>query len=255
MDLLTDLVKQNPYPKTIDLIIGSPHTAFLCLPTPTVCSRTDATIATGGTPQSIVGLVRARQQFEEQWPPLALTAVQDFSNTQLQRSVHINCPKCHHFHKNTPLTLPTDSDRHTRFKYIKCQHQIFGIGRTSTQTTLASVDSIPLSRVISGLALAVRSCSDQRSPRPSRDINLLPNPSTQVQSAFNLTPTSGLQSPLLVEPVPDVTELSQKPTSTDDIASKEEDPEQHQQPSRQPRRSPLAQAMAIRLPAHPPSQD
>ncbi|KAL9044360.1 MAG: hypothetical protein Q9214_002498 [Letrouitia sp. 1 TL-2023] len=52
--------------------------------------------------------------------------------------------RCHHLHTNVPLRLPWDPERHLRFLCEHCDHPIFGIGRTSTQTTLASVETVPV---------------------------------------------------------------------------------------------------------------
>lgn len=59
---------------------------------------------------------------------------------------HGSCPKCCHLHTNHSFRFPSDLTKHTRFRCEECCHQIFGIGRSSTQTTLASVESIPPSR-------------------------------------------------------------------------------------------------------------
>ena len=56
-----------------------------------------------------------------------------------------NLPKpldrCHHLHTNIALRLPLDPQEHTRFYCDNCEHPILGIGRTSTQTTLASIET------------------------------------------------------------------------------------------------------------------
>ena len=57
-------------------------------------------------------------------------------------SMHVSCPHCKHYHRHTLFTLPKDDSKHTRFKCTTCEYPIMGIGRSSTQTTLASVDSI-----------------------------------------------------------------------------------------------------------------
>ncbi|MCJ1231240.1 hypothetical protein MMC12_007917 [Toensbergia leucococca] len=67
----------------------------------------------------------------------------------IELSYHGNCPKCHHQHTNIPFRFFRDLKKHTRFECKVCKHLMFGIGRTSTQTTLASIES--------------------RSPRPSYD--------------------------------------------------------------------------------------
>ena len=55
---------------------------------------------------------------------------------------HGSCSKCHHLHINARFKLSRDPAKHTRFRCEGCSHQMFGIGRTSTQTTLASVESV-----------------------------------------------------------------------------------------------------------------
>lgn len=57
---------------------------------------------------------------------------------------HGSCSKCHHLHTNKPFRLSLNFLDHVRLRCEKCDHQMFGIGRTSTQTTLASVESISL---------------------------------------------------------------------------------------------------------------
>ena len=49
--------------------------------------------------------------------------------------------RCHHLHTNKRLHLPLDAHKHTRICCDHCDHPIVGIGRTSTQTTLASVET------------------------------------------------------------------------------------------------------------------
>ena len=58
-------------------------------------------------------------------------------------SMHASCAHCKHFHRHIPFKLPKDDSEHKRFKCSVCEYPIVGIGRSSTQTTLASVDSIP----------------------------------------------------------------------------------------------------------------
>ncbi|KAL8818187.1 MAG: hypothetical protein Q9223_003129 [Gallowayella weberi] len=48
---------------------------------------------------------------------------------------------CHHLHTNKALHLPLDPETHTRINCDLCEHPILGIGRTSTQTTLASIET------------------------------------------------------------------------------------------------------------------
>ncbi|KAL8679004.1 MAG: hypothetical protein Q9186_004688 [Xanthomendoza sp. 1 TL-2023] len=55
--------------------------------------------------------------------------------------IHGSCSRCHHLHTNKALHLPLDPERHTRITCDLCEHPILGIGRTSTQTTLASIET------------------------------------------------------------------------------------------------------------------
>ena len=54
---------------------------------------------------------------------------------------HGSCSRCHHFHTNHLFTFPLDSTIHTRLLCERCSHPMFGLGRVSTQSTLASVES------------------------------------------------------------------------------------------------------------------
>ena len=51
---------------------------------------------------------------------------------------HGSCGRCHHFHIAQSIELPL-LDEHVRFFCQRCQHPLFGIGRNSTQISLASV--------------------------------------------------------------------------------------------------------------------
>ncbi len=53
--------------------------------------------------------------------------------------VHGSCSRCHHFHIN--CLVPHDPTAHTRFSCEECGHQMFGLGRSTTQYTLASVNT------------------------------------------------------------------------------------------------------------------
>ena len=63
---------------------------------------------------------------------------------KVDKSANLLC-SCHHLHTNKLLKLPGNPEKHTRILCDGCKHPIGGIGRTSTQTTLASVDTIPSS--------------------------------------------------------------------------------------------------------------
>ncbi|KAI4201161.1 MAG: hypothetical protein LQ350_003476 [Teloschistes chrysophthalmus] len=62
-------------------------------------------------------------------------------NDVFEFPVHGSCSQCHHFHVNKALKLPLDLEQHTRVTCDYCAHPILGIGRTSTQTTLASIET------------------------------------------------------------------------------------------------------------------
>ena len=57
---------------------------------------------------------------------------------------HGSCSECHHFHRRIPFDVSLDDTRSSRFFCERCQHPIFGLGRTDTQLTLASQDSFPI---------------------------------------------------------------------------------------------------------------
>lgn len=59
--------------------------------------------------------------------------------------VHATCRRCHHFHTNVYFSISSETNNHTRFRCERCDFAIFGFGRHSMQTSLASVESLPLS--------------------------------------------------------------------------------------------------------------
>ena len=78
---------------------------------------------------------------------------QDTSETSIGIPFHGSCSRCHHFHINHPLTFSLDSTVHTRLCCERCNHPMFGLGRVSTQNTLASVES--------GSTSSPQACVDQ----------------------------------------------------------------------------------------------
>ena len=66
---------------------------------------------------------------------------QDFSEPIIGIPFHGSCSRCHHFHVNHQFTFSLDSTVHTRLFCERCSHPMFGLGRVSTQNTLASVES------------------------------------------------------------------------------------------------------------------
>lgn len=79
---------------------------------------------------------------------------------------HGSCSKCHHFHINHLFTFSLDSMVHTRLFCEKCNHPMFGLGRVSTQDTLASVES--------GSSFTPRACIDRQGPQPVSQAEAVP---------------------------------------------------------------------------------
>ena len=65
----------------------------------------------------------------------------DSSEANVGIPFHGSCSRCHHFHIGHWFTFPLDSTAHTRLSCQRCNHAMFGLGRVSTQNTLASVES------------------------------------------------------------------------------------------------------------------
>ena len=55
---------------------------------------------------------------------------------------HGSCPKCHHFHINHSFSFRIDPGTHTRLCCERCGHFMFGLGGTSIQSSLASVETV-----------------------------------------------------------------------------------------------------------------
>ena len=79
--------------------------------------------------------------------------LQESSESNIPIPFHGSCSRCHHFHINHPFTLSLDSTVHTRLPCERCNHPMFGLGRVSTQSTLASVES--------GSTFTPRACVDR----------------------------------------------------------------------------------------------
>ena len=82
---------------------------------------------------------------------------------------HGSCSRCHHFHKNHLFTFSVDSTVHTRIFCERCNHPMFGLGRASTQNTLASVES--------GSTFTPIICFDQSGPQPASQAESAPGTS------------------------------------------------------------------------------
>ena len=66
--------------------------------------------------------------------------------------IHGSCSRCHHFHIN--CVVPYDTTTHTRVRCEQCGHQMFGLGSSTTQYTLASVNT--------GTMFLPRSCVEEQ---------------------------------------------------------------------------------------------
>ncbi|MCJ1304647.1 hypothetical protein MMC08_007460 [Hypocenomyce scalaris] len=55
---------------------------------------------------------------------------------------HGSCPRCHHLHTNTGLRYFCNLKKHLRMKCEHCHHEMFGLGSDSTQTSLASEETL-----------------------------------------------------------------------------------------------------------------
>lgn len=79
---------------------------------------------------------------------------------------HGSCSRCHHFHNNHLFTFSLNSTIHTRLFCERCNHPMFGLGRVSTQTTLASVES--------DSAVTPGACVDQQGLQPASQAEPVP---------------------------------------------------------------------------------
>lgn len=105
---------------------------------------------------------------------------QDSAETNVRIPFHGSCSRCHHFHINHPFTFSADSTVHTRLLCERCNHPMFGLGRVSTQNTLASVESVS--------TFTPRACVDRRGQQQQQQQQ---QPASQVETAPN-TPGLGL---------------------------------------------------------------
>ncbi len=83
------------------------------------------------------------------------------SNEFIDSTLSISCRNCRHYNKRLPLKFPRDQSKHTRPQCERCGFILLGLGRSSTQTTLASGDSIPLTDPRVHRRASVRVCGDQ----------------------------------------------------------------------------------------------
>ena len=89
--------------------------------------------ATSGTPRRSFATSRRSHG--------GFNGLQESSESNIRMPFHGSCSRCHHFHINHPFTFSPNSTVHTRLSCERCDHPMFGLGRVSTQSTLASVES------------------------------------------------------------------------------------------------------------------
>ena len=123
---------------------------------------------------------------------------QDTSETSVGIPFHGSCSRCHHFHINHQLTFSLDPTVHTRLSCERCNHPMFGLGRVSTQNTLASVES--------GSTFTPRACVDrlgQQQQQPGLQVDTGPGTSglgllttiTERRSPATSRSTSNIRTP------------------------------------------------------------
>ena len=155
-------------------------------------------------PPSMAATVNTSQRPFETLRTTGSDVRQDSFKTNFKIPFHGSCSSCHHFHINLPFTFTLDSSEHTRLFCERCNHPMFGLGRTSTQNTLASVESGStfLPRVCADrlgqqqpAALQVETVSDvprhgllttiteRRSPVPSRSTSNVRSPTRTISTA------------------------------------------------------------------------
>ena len=115
----------------------------------------------------------------------------DRSNNIIEVPYHGSCPRCHHLHTSVLVAFPLDPGVHTRFKCEDCNHQMFGLGRTSTQTTLASVES---TRKRNSSETPNGTCFNRPTPPPSSRIEPVAS-SEQSNYLDKLSTISEVNSP------------------------------------------------------------
>lgn len=128
---------------------------------------------------------------------------------------HGSCSRCHHFHNNHQFTFSLDSTVHTRLCCERCNHPMFGLGRASTQNTLASVES--------GFTFTPRACVDRPEQKPALQVEAQPSASELRRL---LTPITERRSPItsnIPTATPTLVAASPEEASTD---FRREDPEE-----------------------------
>ena len=98
---------------------------------------------------------------------------------------HGSCSRCKHYHRHKTLDISKDESKHIRLYCEKCQHPMIGLGRASTQVTLASSDSIPTSSRHLFRFMAFTPCTNQSQPKSVASASdPRPNPSTPLAYSY-----------------------------------------------------------------------
>lgn len=85
--------------------------------------------------------IRPNRPHSTQPPSLNIGEDQE-AMTEVVLPFHGSCSKCHHLHTNRPFRYFLTIKKHLRFKCEHCHRDMFGLGNDSTQTTLASQETI-----------------------------------------------------------------------------------------------------------------
>lgn len=115
------------------------------------------TATTSASPRHFEGFHRAHRR---------LTDHHESSEANVGIPFHGSCSRCHHFHINYPFTFSLDSSVHTTLFCERCNHPMFGLGRASTQNTLASVES--------GSTFTPRACVDRAGQQQDLPVETAP---------------------------------------------------------------------------------
>lgn len=101
--------------------------------------------------------------------------------------IHVSCAHCKHYHRHIPIEPPKDDSEHRRFGCAACEHPIIGIGRSSTQTTLASEDSIPPATDV-GLRLPPKTPCTNRLSRGRTNLSMNGQSTNQLAPLIEKSP-------------------------------------------------------------------
>ena len=108
-----------------------------------------------------------------------------FRQRHIDIPVHGSCARCHHFHIN--CLVPHDTTAHTRVRCEQCGHQMFGLGNSSTQYTLASVNT--------GTMFPPRGCVEEQPRQAGSQGETVAVEDTQNASLYSPNPDHHLSFP------------------------------------------------------------